>query len=76
MSFDIRKPSPLLKQAALYGPEFVAQMVEYERIIDQIVGTLATRQGIPRHLLGYPEGGPTPCPPDPAAPAPSPDAPT
>ncbi|MGV4890400.1 hypothetical protein ACSR0Z_28050 [Streptomyces viridosporus] len=41
----------LLRQAAVYGPEFVAQLLEYERIIHEVAETLATQQGIPLHLL-------------------------
>ncbi|RIH58423.1 hypothetical protein D3C59_35225 [Streptomyces sp. SHP22-7] len=47
MGFDIQEPSPLLKQAAIYGPEAVAQLLEYERIIRDVAETLATEAGLP-----------------------------
>ena len=44
---------PLLRQAAVYGFEFVAELLEYERIIHEVAETLATQQGIPLHLLPH-----------------------
>lgn len=54
-TFTFREPSPLLKQAAVYGPEFVERMLAFERITQEVAETLATQQDIPRHLLGYPQ---------------------